>query len=102
MAFAAAGREKLRFCFFGLGGGKFGSDGDVSVEFGIQPLNACEHELGELDGRKLAFAAEFSDFFDGCEGQVGVVRGCFITSKEKIPRRKPGITQAPGYKIFSR
>src|SRR3989475_2460291 len=85
MPLAAARSEKFRFCFFGLGESKFSGDGEVSVEFGIEPLDAGEHELGDLDGRKLAFAEEFSDFLDRREGQVGVVHGCHINHKRRYP-----------------
>jgi len=79
------GARSSDFCFFGLGESKFSGDGEVSVEFGIEPLDAGEHELGDLDRRKLAFAEEFSDFLDRREGQVGVVHGCHINHKRRYP-----------------
>jgi hypothetical protein len=73
MAFAAAGSAEFYFRFFGLGEDKFRSDGDVGVEFGVEPLDASEHELGQLDRGKLALSEKFSDGFDGSEDQVRIV-----------------------------
>ncbi len=80
MAFAAARCEKFRFPCFGLRESKFRSDGDVRVQFGVQLLDAREHELGELDGRKFAFAEEPSDLFDGGEREIGFVQAQNILS----------------------
>src|SRR3981189_2095396 len=91
IALAAAGREKFRFGFFGLRESYVSCDGDVSVEFGVKPLDASKHELGDLDRRKLAFAKKFSDFLDGCEGQIGVVHGGHIKSQANMP----GLNSAP-------
>src|SRR5882724_11258814 len=77
---AAAWGEEFGFCFLGLGEGELGRDGDVGVELGIEPLNAGEHELGQLDRRKLALAEKFSDLFDRREGQLGVAHAQKIFS----------------------
>ena len=95
MPLAAAGCEEFGFGFLGLGEGKFSGDVEVSVKFRIDPLDAGEHELGEFDGRELAFAEEFSDFLDGCKGQVGVVHGCHIKSQANMSGPKRGTTQTP-------
>ena len=95
MPLAAERCKKFRFCFFGLGEGKFSGDVEVSVNFGIDLLDAREHEFAEFDGGELAFAEEFSDFLDGCAGKVGVVHGCHIKSPAKMPWLKPGTAQNP-------
>jgi hypothetical protein len=43
-------------------------------------LDAREHELGELDGRKLVFAKEPSGLFDGGEREIGFVQAQNILS----------------------
>src|SRR5947207_714490 len=78
MPFLTTRPEKLGFGLLGLLQGQFRGDRDVSVQFGIELLDAGEHQLGELDGREFAFAKKFSDFLDGCEGQVGVVHSSQI------------------------
>ncbi len=80
MAFSAARRKKLRFGFFGLRESEFGGDGDVSVQFWIQMLDACQHELRELERREFTLAEKFSDLFDGGERQIGIVRAQNILS----------------------
>jgi hypothetical protein len=80
MAFSAARCKKLRFGFFGLRDSKFGGDGDVSVQFRIQMLDAGEHELGELERREFTLAEKFSDLFDGGEREIGFVRAQNIFS----------------------
>src|SRR5256885_9298984 len=85
MPFLTTRPEKLGFGLLGLLEGQFRGDRDVSVQFGIELLDAGEHQLGELDGREFAFAEEFSDFLDGCEGQVGVVHKSHIKSQSNMP-----------------
>ncbi len=81
MTFAAARRKKFRFGFLGLRESKFGGDGDVSIQLGIQALDAGQDEPGEFDRREFAFAEEFSDLLDGGEGQIGVVPAQNILSR---------------------
>src|SRR6267154_1498640 len=84
MPFLTTRPEKLGFGLLGLLQGQFRGDRDVSVQFGIELLDAGEHQLGELPGREFAFAEEFSDFLDGCEGQVGVVHRSHIRSQSNM------------------
>jgi len=37
------------------------------LEFEIEPLDAGEHERGQLDRRSFARSKEFADLFDGSE-----------------------------------
>src|SRR5438477_10262770 len=85
MPFLSTPPEKLAFGLLGLLQGQFCGDRDVSVQFGIELLDAGEHQLGELDGREFAFAEEFSDFLDGWEGQVGVVHRRHIKRQSNMP-----------------
>src|SRR5713226_7408721 len=80
MALAAARREEFGSGLPSLGEGEFSGEGDISVQFGIEALDAGEHELGEFDGRELTFAKKFSDFLDGGERQIGVVHAQNIFS----------------------
>src|SRR5580700_6676843 len=80
MAFATARRAEFGFGFVGLGKGKFRSDGEVGIELGIESLDAGEHEFGQFNGRELALAEEFSDFFDGRESKTRVVHAQKIFS----------------------
>src|ERR1700680_3458661 len=98
MAFPSAGGEKFAFSFFGLGERDFRGDRDVGVEFEMR--NAGEHEFRELGGGELAFAEEFSDFLDGCEGYVAVLHRCHIKSQAMMLRLKPGATSPMLKKSF--
>jgi hypothetical protein len=80
VALAAAGSKKLGFRFFGLREGEFGGDREVGVERRIELVDAREHELGELDRRKLALAEQSSDLLDGGEGEVAIGHVRHITS----------------------
>src|SRR6266850_2089123 len=87
-AFAAAWGEEFGFCFLGLGEGKLGRDSDVGVELEMEVLDTGEHEPAQLDGRELALAEEFSDLFDGSEGQLSVANAQKIFS---LCRRFPKV-----------
>jgi hypothetical protein len=43
-------------------------------------LDACQHELGELDRREFTLAEKVSDLFDWGERQIGIVRAQNILS----------------------
>jgi len=73
MALAAARSEEFEFGFLCLSEGEFAGDGNVSVQFGIEPLDAGEHELGQFNRRELALAEKFSDLLYRSEGELGVV-----------------------------
>ena len=77
---AAARPIKFRFRSFGLCESHFSGDGNVSVQFGIEPLDTSEHELGEFDGRKFALSKELPDLFDGSEREIAVVQAQNIFS----------------------
>ena len=73
VALAPARREEFRFGSLRLREREFRCDCEESVEFGIEALDSPEHQLGELDGRELAFSKKFPDLFDGGERKIGVI-----------------------------
>ena len=73
LSLASSRREEFGFRFLRLGQSEFFRDGNVSIQLGIELLDAREHQLGQLDGRELALAEELSDLFDRSEGDPGVI-----------------------------
>jgi hypothetical protein len=73
LPFSAVRCEELSLGFLCLSEGKFGGNGNESVEFCIELHDAGEHDLGQLNRRELALAEKFSDLFYRSEGDLRVV-----------------------------
>ena len=66
------------FGLVGLLQGEFFANGDVGVDFWIDPPDSFKESLCELDWRELPRAEEFSDLCDGGESEL------FVSDVQKI------------------
>ena len=73
LSLASSRREEFGFRFLCLAERELVRDRDIGVQFGIEPLDARERDLGELNGGELALAEEFSDLFYRSESELSVV-----------------------------
>ena len=80
VALASARGEEFRLGFPRLRKCKFRRDRDESIEFGIEPLDSLEHQLGQLNRRQPAFAKKLPDLLNGGEREIAIDRAQNIFS----------------------